>query len=188
VKKARRFIRPGLRKRAPKPVEVEGLKSRSQIKREMTALQELGAKISDLPSEKIKDLALPRELEQAVLQIRAMKSREARRRQVQYIGALMRTVDPEPVRRAYQELFQIEGRQIRRFQEIERWRDELLRGNDAVLDEIARRCPAMDRQQCLALVKDARREPAKGGKKGSRALFRYLKEETMRADRMAQED
>jgi ribosome-associated protein len=153
----------------------------------MTALQELGKRISELPAERLKSLSLPHELEEAVLRVRTFRSREARRRQVQYIGALMRRVDSEPIRQAYQDLFQMEGREIRAFQEIERWRDELLRGNDAILDEIAARYPEMDRGSCLSLVQGARREQSTGKKKHARALFRYLRQLGGHVDRRSED-
>lgn len=144
----------------------------------MLALQELGQRLSDLPAQCLKGMALPRELEDAVLLVKTMKSREARRRQIQYIGALMRRVDPEPIRQAFDDLLQVRGRDVRAFQEIERWRDELLSGNPRVIERIAARFPGVDRDRISALVRGARAERTAGGKKHSRSLFRYLREQS----------
>lgn len=142
----------------------------------MLALQELGKRLSELPEESLRGMALPRELEDALLLAKTMKSREARRRHLQYIGALMRRVDSEPIQQAYEDLFHFKGREIRAFQEAERWRDELMNGNDSVIDLIADRFPGIDRQEISSLVNSARTEQATGGKRYYRELFRYLRE------------
>ncbi|MBN1931285.1 MAG: DUF615 domain-containing protein [Desulfobacterales bacterium] len=79
-------------------------KSRSQIKREMTALQKIGELLVDLSVEQIQRMDLPSDLKDAVLDAKNIKKHGARRRQLQYIGTLMRNVDPEPILKALEKI------------------------------------------------------------------------------------
>lgn len=79
-------------------------KSKSQVKREMLALQSLGEQLVDFSPNQIGQIEMPQELREAVLFARTLKKNEARRRQMQYIGTLMRDVDPEPIRKAVAEI------------------------------------------------------------------------------------
>ncbi len=74
-------------------------KSKSQVKREMLALQSLGEQLVLLTSTQISSIEMLQELREAVLFAKTLKKREARRRQMQYIGTLMRDADPEPIRK-----------------------------------------------------------------------------------------
>ena len=82
-------------------------KSKSQIKREMKALQKLGEKLLGLSPNQIKKIKIPQELKEAVLFAKTLKKHEARRRQLQYIGALMRNTDPEPILQVFENLDQV---------------------------------------------------------------------------------
>jgi len=75
-------------------------KSKSQLKREMSALQAMGERLVKLTANQIGAMEMPEDLREAVLFARTLKKHEALRRQMQYIGALMREVDPEPIRKA----------------------------------------------------------------------------------------
>ena len=75
-------------------------KSRTQKKKEDRALQDLGEKLVALPSSQLETMELPDELLEAIEFVHEIKSRSARRRQIQYIGALMRHIDPEPIKAA----------------------------------------------------------------------------------------
>ena len=77
-------------------------KSRTQKKKEDRALQRLGEKLISLPAGQLEALELPDELLTAIDFVHQIKSRSARRRQIQYIGALMRHVDPQPIEAALQ--------------------------------------------------------------------------------------
>ena len=78
--------------------DFDDLPSKSQRKRDMDALQDIGAELTELNAQQLDSIELPESLREAVLEARAMKHNEARRRQVQYIGKLMRQVDPAPIR------------------------------------------------------------------------------------------
>ncbi len=94
---------------------------------------------------------------------------------MQYIGTLMRKIDPEPVREATENIEQGDYRKVAAFKEIETWRDQLIDGNKTLMEEILKKCPDADRQQLTQLVRNAIKE--RGNNKpprAYRALFRYL--------------
>ena len=106
-----------------------------------------------------------------------MSSRGARKRQQQYIGKLMRDIDPEPIRQ-YLEQQRLDTRRQARIQhQLEDWRDRMIAEGDAAIDAYLTEQPIADRQCLRQLVRQARKEQA-GNKppKSSRALFRYLRE------------
>lgn len=152
-------------------------KSRTQKKKEDRELQKLGEALVSLPHEQLKTMEIPEELEEAILFARKTKSRGAHRRQQQYIGALMRTLDPEPIIQALEAIRRGDARSISTFQKIERWRDALKAGDRELMAEIIENYPQADRQRLGQLVRNARKEHhGKKGVKASRTLFRYLKE------------
>ena len=104
----------------------EQRRSKSARKREAASLQELGVKLSALPDQEIKALDLPDNLFVALRDLRRLPSHGAQVRQRQYIGKLMRDIDPEPVLAKLAERKQRHDSEIRHFQQIERWRDRLL--------------------------------------------------------------
>ena len=113
----------------------------------------------------------------AVLFAKTLTKHEARRRQLQYIGTLMRDADVEPIRQALENIARGNRMEAQAFAQVEKWRDVLLEGNDAPLDEIMERFPDADVQQLRQLVRNARKEKGKDKPpKSSRALFRYLRE------------
>ncbi len=151
-------------------------KSKSQVKREMLALQALGEKLLALSADQIKKIDMPPELQEALLFCKTIKKGEARRRQVQYIGALMREIDPDPVQKALDAIERGRIQDVEQFREIERWRDELVKGNETVLEEILDRFPEANIATISRLALDARKEREKGKPpKAFRALFRLLK-------------
>lgn len=107
--------------------------SKSQKKRMQTALQDLGEQLIGLSDEKLASLSLDERLNYAIQEARRMKSHEAKRRQKQYIGKLMRDVDQKPIHALLSSLQGDDRRQKRIFANAERWRDRLVReGHDAL--------------------------------------------------------
>ena len=149
--------------------------SRTQLKKQMAELQELGAELTRLNPEQLAEMALPERLQDAVLAAQRMTRFEARRRQLQYIGRLMREVDPAPIR-AHLDRWQASSRKhTARLHQLERWRERLL-ADDAALTELAREHPC-DPQRLRTLVRNARRErEANAPPRSFRALFRALGE------------
>lgn len=158
-----------------------GRKSKQQQKREAEAVQELGRRIVELPPAQYKQvlerLALPEKLTDAMEQCRGMKAREARRRQLQFIGKLMRDIDPEPVQRILDQFKQ--GGQVARAQlhELETWRERLLTQGDTALQELVEQHPDADLKQLRQLIATAQHESAhKQTPRAARLLFRYLRD------------
>jgi ribosome-associated protein len=152
-------------------------KSRTQKKNEDRALQELGKELVGLSSEQLAKIDMPEELLEAVRIARQTKKRGAKRRQMQYIGRLMRSIDVEPVHDAFENIRLGDLDKARRFHKIEQWRDEIIAGKEQVLEEILGACPNAQRQRLTQLGRNALHDAQKGkGVKSSRILFRYLKE------------
>src|SRR5277367_5541343 len=110
--------------------------SKSARKREASSLQELGVQLSALPDQEIKTLGLPDSLFVALRDLRRLPSHGAQVRQRQYIGKLMRDIDPEPVLAKLAERKQRHDMEIRHFQQIERWRDRLLSEPAVAVEEL----------------------------------------------------
>lgn len=152
-------------------------KSRTQQKNEARALQKLGEQLVTLSSEQLRGIDLEEELLKAVMLARKTKSHEARRRQMQYIGTLMRHIDPEPIQDALKNIRHGGFHKPRALKKIEKWRDEIKKGNRQIIEEILSNCPDAERQRLAQLARNARNSHETGkGEKSSRTLFRYLKE------------
>jgi len=149
--------------------------SKSQQKRDMLALQDLGVELVELPEQQLATLELPERLRDAIELARRITSHGAQKRQRQYIGKLLRSVDPEPLRTALEQFKSADKVSKARFQETERWRDRLISEGDAALAEFLERRPGADRQHLRRLVREAAQEAAAGKPpRSSRELFRYI--------------
>jgi ribosome-associated protein len=151
--------------------------SKSARKREAASLQELGVKLSALPDQEIKALDLPENLFVALRDLRRLPSHGAQIRQRQYIGKLMRTIDPEPVLAKLAERKQRHDVEIRHFQQIERWRDRLLSEPALALDELLQEHPKVDRAALTKLLEKAEKERLEQRSPvGARELFAFLRQ------------
>jgi ribosome-associated protein len=140
----------------------------------MHDLQDLGEALIALDAKAVAKLALPERLADAIAQARGITKHEARRRQLQYVGRLMREVDPAPIRAALDSLEGLDHSERAHFAAAERWRDRLLAEADAP-DAFVALHPAVDRAELVALVADARAERAAGRPPHRfRALFRLV--------------
>ena len=135
----------------------EQRESKSARKREAASLQELGVKLSALPDQEIKALDLPDNLFVALRDLRRLPSHGAQIRQRQYIGKLMREIDPEPVLAKLAERKQRHDLEIRHFQQIERWRDRLLSEPSLGVQELLREYPQADRTTLTKLLGKGRK-------------------------------
>ena len=155
----------------------EERKSRTRLKKEAMAMQRLGERLAELADDQLDRMELPIELRQALAEVKTMHAHGARRRQMQYIGGIMRKVDLEPIEQAVLEIEQGALGQARAFQRIESWRDRLVAGEDTAMDEILAAFPGADRQRLGQLVRSARKARAKadGSNKSARHLFRYIR-------------
>jgi ribosome-associated protein len=152
-------------------------KSRTRLKKEAEALQKTGEKLVPLSDEQLSRMGVPPALMEAVRAARSMKSHGARRRQMQYIGTLMRSMDVTTIEQGLLEIEQGAYRQATEFHRIESWRDRLVDGDDALMDEILGMFADADRQRLGNLVRSARKEKQSGAPpRSARHLFRYLKQ------------
>jgi ribosome-associated protein len=157
-------------------VQAEEKPSKTERKRVMHELQALGERLIGLNSEQLAAIALPENLHEAVEQARRITKHEARRRQLQYIGRLMRDVDPEPIREKLKVWDGVSTEETARLHRIERWREELL-GNDGAIGALVHAHPGTDTQRLRALVRNAREERNSGRPpRAYRELFRALRD------------
>ncbi len=148
--------------------------SKSQKKRDAKALQDLGVEIMEQKADFIRDLDLPAELAQALLDGQAME-RGARKRQIKFIGRLLRDIDVTPLQAALASLNEESAEDVRTFHRVEAWRDRLMdEGEDAVAALVAE-VPALELGELRRLLRAAAAAEGEGRKKASRALFRFLR-------------
>ena len=148
--------------------------SKSQRKRAMHELQALGERLIALDPARLAQLELPERLADALVQARGITRHEARRRQMQFIGKLMRDVDPEPLKAALARWQQGPDADRARFAQLEQWRDRMLAQPDGV-EQFLDAYPDADRDAFTALVRDAQAERTRGSPPHkARALFRAI--------------
>ncbi len=152
--------------------------SKSELKRRMTALQELGETLTRLSDKQLQQIPLQDPaLATAIAEARNIQSRSARRRHLQLIGKLMRNIDPAPIEAALDTLYREQRENADRFHQLEELRDAVLAQGLKGIEEIVARWPAADRQHLRQLVLQHQREAARGKPPAaSRKLFRYLRE------------
>lgn len=154
--------------------ETDGRPSKTRRKQEMTALQQLGEELLRLNSAQIARIDLPEALREALRDARRVTAHEGRRRQIQYIGRLMRQVDPEPIRRALDDATGASRTAVALMHRCERLRDRLLEDDAALTDFLAQH-PRVDAQHLRAVIRAARRELTAGSApKHARELYRWL--------------
>jgi len=151
--------------------------SKSSLKRDAHALQQLGTQLVDVPESVWAMLGLPDSLVAALLEARRLHARGGRKRQLQFIGKLMRDVDPEPIRH-YFEQERLRARKLARaHHDLEAWRDRLIEEGDPAVEVFLKQHAQADRQHLRQLIRQARKEQAQNRPpKSSRALFRYIRD------------
>jgi ribosome-associated protein len=156
--------------------------SKTKLKQASHDLQALGEAAAALPDDRLRALAISETLLEAILTFKKTRSHEGRRRQMQYIGKLMRREeDAEPIRQAVAEVQLGRAKDSLALHEAERWRAELLASDDA-LTRWAAQHPSTDTQQLRSLVRAARKdtalEPEKRSGRAYRELFQFIKQHT----------
>lgn len=164
--------------------------SKSQLKRDMAALQALGVELLTLPPKRVAALNLPEALMEAIKEAHRIKNaNEGKRRQLQLIGKLMRQVDPEPIREAVAEFKLGRAQDSLLLHQAERWRERLV-DEDAALQEFIQSFDEVDVQQLRTLVRNARKDRAQAPEQRNgrawRELFQLIKG-LMKADEPAPE-
>ncbi|GAA5317704.1 MAG: ribosome biogenesis factor YjgA [Candidatus Pelagadaptatus aseana] len=154
------------------------VKSRTQIKKEMQELQDFGEKLVNLTDKQFLKIPLEGQLQIAITEARGMKHREGRRRQLQYIGKLMRSAELDDVRAAYERL-QNEGQHsVRLHHQAEQWRDKLLSGDKSELQKFVSEFPQVEVQLLRQLIRNAQKETSqKKPPSSARKLFKLIREQ-----------
>ncbi len=152
--------------------------SKSQLKRDMTALQKLGEVLVEAPRDRVKKVPMPEDVLDAILACQQITSHEGRRRQMQYVGKKMRTLDEAEVaviQKAVDSWRGASKAETAALHAIERQREKLL-ADDAALTELRDRHPGIDLQQLRTLIRNARKEQAEHKPpKAYREIFQILK-------------
>jgi ribosome-associated protein len=155
--------------------EPEAYKSRTQKKNEVTALQKLGKKLVSLPKSQILKMGLSKLLEQALLDAKTITKNEAKRRQFQYIGRLMRDVDEKAIEDflSYRDQGQIKD-QVRNKQ-IETWVENLNPNDNQAIEDLLNQNPHLDRQKFRQLIRNFSNANEKNKSKARKKLVTFLK-------------
>lgn len=149
--------------------------SKTQRKREMQALQDLGEELVALDTDKLAGLGLPTRLLDAVLDAKRISKFGALRRQMQYLGRLMRDADAGAIRSQLDVWKGTSVAETARLHAIERWRTRLI-GDELALGELLDQFPKADAQRLRALIRNVKREAeAKKPPKSFRELFQELR-------------
>ncbi|QLB12435.1 ribosome-associated protein [Bisgaardia hudsonensis] len=149
--------------------------SKSEIKRDAEELKKLGEQLVNLTKINLKKIPLEENLLDAV-ELAQRLQKEARRRQLQYIGKLLRNIDPEPIKEALDKLENKHQQQQAMLHKLELTRDELIDKGDDVINTLMEEYPQLDRQHLRNLIRVAIKEKEQNKPpKAYREIFQYLK-------------
>lgn len=152
-------------------------KSKTQVKRELHALVDLGERLTTLKPDLLNRLPLTDGLRRALADAPKHTANIARKRHILFIGKLMRDQDIDAILTLIDQLDASTRQYNERFHGLERWRDRLLGGDDAVLDSFVGDYPEADRQHLRQLIRQAQHEAAQSKPPAaSRKIFKYVRE------------
>lgn len=152
-------------------------KSKSQIKRELHALQTLGERLTQLKPEQLQRLPLSEPLRKAIDDSPKHKAHIARKRHIQYIGKLMRNQDIESIQAFIDQLDSSTRQYNERFHALEQWRDRLVSADDSVVNNFFQSFPGSERQYVMQLIRQAKQEAEQSKPPAAaRKLFKYIRE------------
>jgi len=152
------------------------LPSKSQRKRDMHALFDLGASMLELSSGQLDKLPLEDSLREAVDTCKNIKQHGARKRQLKLISKLMRDADAEGIRNGIESFKAPQREALAELHAVENWRDRLVSDGDPVLTELIAEYPHADRQQLRQILRNARQEKSpERSKKAKRELFQVIR-------------
>lgn len=165
--------------------------SKSQLKRDMTALQKLGQELIDQPRDRVKRVPMPEDVRDAILECQLIKDHEGRRRQLQFVGKKMRTLDEEEVaviQRTIESWRGASKAETATMHSFEKKRDKLLTDEKA-LTELLEQHPHLDAQHLRTLIRNARKEQAEHKPpKAYREIFQILKQLHADGKKVGQDD
>lgn len=153
--------------------------SKSQLKREMTALQKLGQELIEQPRDRVKRVPMPDDVRDAILECQLIKDHEGRRRQLQFVGKKMRSLEPEEIATIQRTIDSWRGAskaETAFMHALEKKRDKLL-VDEKTLTELLSQHPHLDAQHLRTLIRNARKEQAENKPpKAYREIFQILKQ------------
>ncbi|QJE00530.1 DUF615 domain-containing protein [Massilia forsythiae] len=153
--------------------------SKSELKRQMNELQKLGEQLVDEPRDRVKRVPMPDDVKEAILMCQTITNHEGRRRQLQFVGKKMRTLDDEEVAVIQRTIESWKGAskaETAALHALERRRDKLL-ADDNALTQLLEEHPELDVQQLRTLIRNARKEQAENKPpKAYREIFQILKD------------
>jgi len=150
-------------------------KSKSQLKREMHSLQHLGKRLTALKEPELKTLNLSEELLDALLLYHHIKSFEAKRRQIQFIGKLMRKMDISPIQKYFETIDEKSHLETQKFKEAEKWRKLLIENTESNLREFLNKYSLADEKVLKNLMIKAQTGSVLSQKIAYRKLFRLIR-------------
>ena len=173
-----RASRPPVPNDAPEAESLFDRPSKTQLKKASHELQDLGEAVVALPDDRLAGLPIDETLLSAIQEFKRTRTHEGRRRQMQYIGKLMRRTDPEPLREAVAAMQLGRAKDALALHEAERWRNELIASDDALTRWTAAH-PQSDLQQLRSLIRAARKDasaaPEQRSGKAYRELFKFIR-------------
>ncbi|MFR0674895.1 ribosome biogenesis factor YjgA [Enterobacterales bacterium AW_CKDN230030176-1A_HGKHYDSX7] len=155
----------------------DGEKSKTQIKRELQALVELGERLTTLKADTLARLPLTDALRKALAEASKHTAHIARKRHMSFVGKLMRDQDIEAITSVIDQLDSSTREYNERFHGLERWRDRLVDGNDEDLERFVNEYPDTDRQHLRSLIRHAQHEKARNKPPAAaRKVFKYIRD------------
>jgi ribosome-associated protein len=155
--------------------------SKTRRKKDSHDLQDLGEALVAMPDGRLVDLPMDESLLDAIRQYRVTRTHEGKRRQMQYIGKLMRRNDPEPLREAVAAMQLGQAKDALALHDAERWRAELVASDDALTTWMADH-PQADVQQLRSLIRAARKDasvaPEQRSGRAFRDLFKFIRQQS----------
>jgi ribosome-associated protein len=162
--------------------------SKSELKRQMTVLQKLGEELVEQPRDRVKRVPMPEDVRDAILACQLITNHEGRRRQLQFVGKKMRTLDEEEVAAIQRTIDSWKGMSkadTAALHALERRREKLL-ADDKALTVLLGEHPELDGQHLRTLIRNARKEQAESKPpKAYREIFQILKDLSAKGDKAA---
>lgn len=152
-------------------------KSKTQVKRELHALQDLGARLAGLKPDLLDKLPMTDELRRALAEAPKHTANSARKRHTQYLGKLLRDQNIDEILALVDQLDSSTRQYNERFHGLERWRDRLIAEGDAALEILLTQYPEADRQHLRGLIRHGQHEAAQNkAPTAARKIFKYIRE------------
>ena len=157
-------------------LEKDSVVSKTELKKDSKKIQQFGKKISELTINNIEAFKFPLNIYEATIALKNLKSNSAKKRQVQYLGKLLREIDLTDALIVMKQLEVSSQKEIQRNHIIEVWREKLLVNNDSITEFIDR-YPQIDRQALRQSISNIQKEKKDNkGTKNSRQLFKLIKD------------